>query len=214
MPYTPDSYPRQIPQFKVHGRGKVTVSAKGIITGDSNIPNNGADFGPDTMLGAITTGQYGPPYTQTVGIAEAFNHIQNTGGHVMFSPDIFYIHDGITFLFDSAVKISGTSWGVGGGASNNIITNMGTVIAPASDFPASTYLITFGNITTNYGSLELEDMTFFGSLSMTSPTPYAIGITTGGGASGVAGQTFKNLSFLDCQTGLDAGESGGSNEWY
>ena len=77
MPYTPDSYPRQIPQFKVHGRGEVTVSAKGIITGDSNIPNNGADFGPDTMLGATAPGQYGPSYTQTMGWQEATRYAES-----------------------------------------------------------------------------------------------------------------------------------------
>ena len=79
MPYAPDSYPRQIPQFKVHGRGEVTVSAKGIVTGDSNIPNDGADFGPDTMLGATAPGQYGPPYTQTFGWNESVKYSQYAG---------------------------------------------------------------------------------------------------------------------------------------
>jgi len=52
----------------------ITVSAKGISNGLSDIPNDGADFGPDTMLNATSKGQYGPPYTQTSGIQEAWNY--------------------------------------------------------------------------------------------------------------------------------------------
>jgi hypothetical protein len=52
----------------------VTVSAKGLSNGQSSIPNDGADFGPDTLLGATALNQYGPPYTQTSGIQEAMNY--------------------------------------------------------------------------------------------------------------------------------------------
>ncbi|MEM3862179.1 MAG: hypothetical protein QW203_06850 [Thermoplasmatales archaeon] len=55
------------------GKPYVIVSAKGISNGLSNIPNDGADFGPDTLLGASSPNQYGPPYTQTSGIQEAIN---------------------------------------------------------------------------------------------------------------------------------------------
>jgi len=53
--------------------GPITVSAKGISNGSSDFLNDGADFGPDTMLGAISKDQYGPPYTQTAGIQEAMD---------------------------------------------------------------------------------------------------------------------------------------------
>ena len=53
---------------------ETTVSSKGIINGLSDIPNDGADFGPDTTLGVTAPGQYGPPYTQTSGILEAVNY--------------------------------------------------------------------------------------------------------------------------------------------
>ena len=52
----------------------ITVSPKGIANGLSTIPNDGADFGPDTMLGATSPGQIGTPYTQTTGIQEAWNY--------------------------------------------------------------------------------------------------------------------------------------------
>ena len=52
----------------------ITVSSKGIANGLSTIPNDGADFGPDTTLGATSPGQTGPPYTETTGIQEAWNY--------------------------------------------------------------------------------------------------------------------------------------------
>ncbi|MEM4091092.1 MAG: hypothetical protein QXQ46_10225 [Thermoplasmatales archaeon] len=48
--------------------GYITVSANGISNGLSNIPNDGADFGPDTSG------------TQTSGIQEAINYIFAQGG--------------------------------------------------------------------------------------------------------------------------------------
>jgi len=52
----------------------VTVSAKGMSNGLSDIPNDGFDFGPDTMLGTSLKGLYGPPYSTTLGIQEAVNY--------------------------------------------------------------------------------------------------------------------------------------------
>jgi len=43
--------------------------------GLSNTPNDGADFGPDTLYGATAPGQYGPPYSHTSGIQEAYNYL-------------------------------------------------------------------------------------------------------------------------------------------
>ncbi|MEM3845651.1 MAG: hypothetical protein QXU98_08120 [Candidatus Parvarchaeota archaeon] len=64
-----------VPDWKIlKGKPSVTVSPKGISNGLSNIPNDGADFGPDTLLGASSPNQYGPPYTQTSGIQEALNY--------------------------------------------------------------------------------------------------------------------------------------------
>jgi len=60
------------------GKPYITVSAKGISNGQSTILNDGADFGPDTMLGATSNDQYGPPYTQSTGIYEAWNYAFST----------------------------------------------------------------------------------------------------------------------------------------
>jgi len=56
------------------GKPYILVSANGISNSQSTILNDGADFGPDTMLGATSKDQYGPPYTQTAGIQEAMNY--------------------------------------------------------------------------------------------------------------------------------------------
>ena len=58
----------------IRGKPYITVSAKGMINGLSNIPNDGADFGPDTTLNATAPGQYGSPYSETVGNQEAINY--------------------------------------------------------------------------------------------------------------------------------------------
>jgi len=75
-------YPTKLPY--------VTVSAKGMSNGLSDIPNDGFDFGPDTMLGATSKDQYGPPYSQSTGFLEAWNYAVSraypnptTGAYVM-----------------------------------------------------------------------------------------------------------------------------------
>ena len=66
------------PKYKdIIGKPFITVSAKGISNGLSNIPNDGADFGPDTTLNATSPSQTGPPYSSTLGINEAINYAGN-----------------------------------------------------------------------------------------------------------------------------------------
>ena len=64
---------------QLQGKPYILVSSKGIVNGLSNIPNDGADFGPDTTLGATAPGQYGGTYTETSGIQESHNYIPS--GH-------------------------------------------------------------------------------------------------------------------------------------
>jgi len=70
----------------IKGRPYIVVSAKGIANGLSDIPNDGADFGPDTTLNATDPSQTGTPYTQTNGIQEAINYA------MQFAPDTLEIH--------------------------------------------------------------------------------------------------------------------------
>jgi len=78
----------------------VTVSAKGIANGLSDIPNDGFDFGPDTMLGTSLKGLYGPPYTQSMGLQEAWNYalanpinysITQTSSLLYYVPEIYFV---------------------------------------------------------------------------------------------------------------------------
>ena len=66
-------------QKTIIGKPEITVSSKGIQNGTSVYLNDGADFGPDTMLGATTLKQYGPPFTKTSGWNEAVAYAQYAG---------------------------------------------------------------------------------------------------------------------------------------
>jgi len=74
------TYVPRVKDRDIQGKPYVTVSAKGISNGLSDTYNDGADFGPDTMLNATSPNQYGPPYTNTWGIQEAVNYVATLGG--------------------------------------------------------------------------------------------------------------------------------------
>ena len=69
----------------INGKPYITVSTKGRSNQLSNKINDGADFGPDTTLGATSPNQIGPPYSPTLGIQEAGNYVkaQYSGGKVI-----------------------------------------------------------------------------------------------------------------------------------
>ena len=54
-------------------KGYISVSAKGIVNGLSNQPNDGCDFGPDSYNPSYSGS--GVPYTQTSGIQEAVDYL-------------------------------------------------------------------------------------------------------------------------------------------
>ena len=72
-------------------KGYITVSAKGIVNGLSSIPNDGADFGPDTYNPSSTASI---PYTYTSGIQEAINYIaNNNGGKIRLLHGVYDVTD-------------------------------------------------------------------------------------------------------------------------
>jgi len=84
------NFPKKLPY--------ITVSSKGISNGLSTIINDGADFGPDTLLGTSSKNRYGPPYSQTSGIQEAINYCQATGAnHIHLNKGIYIINWNDTF---------------------------------------------------------------------------------------------------------------------
>lgn len=161
MTYKPDSYPRNIPAFKITGRGEVTVSAKGIITGNSDIPNDGADFGPDTMLGATAPGQYGPSYTQTSGIQEAINYAYQTPLRVILNGGIYIINSGI-LIPQYGINIGGQGW-ISDNNGNSIAETTGTIITPS--VTNTEPLLAFANSTVPNVNLNLHDIGFLSNQS-------------------------------------------------
>ncbi|MEM3862403.1 MAG: hypothetical protein QW203_07995, partial [Thermoplasmatales archaeon] len=85
-----------VPEWNVlNGKPYVTVSSKGISNGLSSIPNDGADFGPDT---------HG---TQTYGIQEALSYASNNGiGEVRLNNGT-YILSAILYLQYSNIRLIG-----------------------------------------------------------------------------------------------------------
>ena len=73
-------------------KGYITVSAKGIANGLSSIPNDGADFGPDSY---DPTSSASIPYTSTSGIQEAINYTFNlNGGKIYLLSGIYNLTGG------------------------------------------------------------------------------------------------------------------------
>ena len=80
-------------QKTIIGKPEITVSSKGIANGKSVYLNDGADFGPDTKLGAATLGQYGPPFSSTWGISEAAKYmslLNSRGGTVKLNSGDYF----------------------------------------------------------------------------------------------------------------------------
>jgi hypothetical protein len=84
-------------QKNVRGKAYITVSAKGISNGLSDIPNDGADFGPDT------------PGTQTNGIMEAINalpKIKNANSGRLVPIGTVFIHfGGVPIQIQSPINV-------------------------------------------------------------------------------------------------------------
>ena len=151
---------------QLQGKPYITVSAKGIANGLSNIPNDGADFGPDTTLGATAPGQYGAPYTQTSGIQEAYNYISQSpkGGKIKIM--------GGKYIINATINIDATSAGdipiyiEGSGAGNfgnqtypDTSTSEGTLLYAADGLNAN--MIYVNNAPGGY--LKISDIHFFGN---------------------------------------------------
>ena len=86
--------------------GSEVVSAKGIVNGLSVLPNDGQDWGPDTMLGATAPGQYGPTYTTTSGFSEAVNYATSNKQNLSMMAGAF--HFTTTPIISAGITIRGS----------------------------------------------------------------------------------------------------------
>ena len=104
------AYHSKLPFRNIKGKPYITVSAKGISNGLSDTYNDGADFGPDTLLNATSPDQYGPPYTQTSGIQEAMNYSATSP---LFSPDTGHLFYPIRLLAGNFEFSTPITYGIG-----------------------------------------------------------------------------------------------------
>ena len=88
-----------IKKSNLKGLGIVTVSQKGRHTNTSIYNNDGADFGPDTLQGATALGQYGPPYSTSVGADEAVTYANK------YNLGIYYISSQVFSFLKSLYDI-------------------------------------------------------------------------------------------------------------
>jgi len=205
-------YPTKLPY--------ITVSSKGMSNGLSDIPNDGFDFGPDTMLNTTSKDQYGPPYTQTSGIQEAFNYLQQfNGGEIKFASGIYYVNETATFTSQGAVKISGIR--------SNFVRGLplfenGTIIVAGQNLSSSAPMFQFLNTSNgnNDGYVTLEDMGFIGSytpiggiipsLNVYPSNPAVqLGNTTANEGGGPVAMYLNNLKIVDAGVGIFIYSGGG-----
>ncbi|MEM3862216.1 MAG: hypothetical protein QW203_07035, partial [Thermoplasmatales archaeon] len=180
--YVSSSIP--VSEWKIlKGKPYVTVSAKGISNGLSNIPNDGADFGPDTLLGASSPNQYGPPYTQTSGIQEAFNSLPQkqvvlptgAGNVVYFSenPTVFLMPG--LFLINETIMLP--EWGgynlIGSGRIQTVLqdnTATGiTVIQQAVPSGAGNYYAQLNSNISDFSVIGNSSKTSIAGIDLTQP---------------------------------------------
>ena len=193
MPYAPDSYPRQIPQFKVHGRGEVTVSAKGIVTGDSNIPNDGADFGPDTMLGATVPGQYGAPYTQTSGIQEAYQYATTSGRSLDIDSGIFPLNQQLFFTAGN-IHIHGRGFSTVLKATSTITKNPNSTVGATLEISNTIDNFSLHNMIIDNSNAPSTLQNIGGGGTYTNFTIHDIELIAPTGNSGNGGILFEQVS--------------------
>ncbi|MEM3845758.1 MAG: hypothetical protein QXU98_08655 [Candidatus Parvarchaeota archaeon] len=159
--YTSGSIPVQSWEA-LKGKLYVTVSAKGISNGLSNIPNDGGDFGPDTSG------------TQTSGIQEAVNYVfYNGGGTIAFMDGIYDLTNSPFQLF-TGVSTPGSTQ-----------TEYANIIIPANSDTAPTINMSFISLTkTRNASVGASNFVFSSggvvirntSVVTTGPS-YVIGVT-------------------------------------
>jgi hypothetical protein len=184
----------------IKGKPFITVSSKGIVNGLSNIPNDGADFGPDTTLGATAPGQYGGTYTETVGIDEACTYADTVNNNISMQPGTYTIDSGISFMNHSHAILYGNGATI---KANSIMTAILTINPSMTNSNASTYglaqkLINLnfdGNSKASYGLYVLNGFGgIFENLNGTNCTSYWIYFDGSGSDSILGGVRLINLN--------------------
>ena len=150
--------------FEVTGAGPRSVTAIvspiGIAAGAS-LPNNGADYGPDTAG------------TTTSGLQEALTALEATGGKIILRQGAFQINSPMTYTSDYSLTIEGETRGRAENVTSS--TNAWGVFLMVNSLSSGTVALTINSNTSNLGMLRLSNFTVRGQ---------ALGYT-GSTASGV-----------------------------
>ena len=112
--------------------GNVNVTSKGIVNGLSVLPNDGkGGFGPDTTKGATAPGQYGSPYTETVGIKESIAYANTLIQSGSLLPEIVLGFG--TFSLSNSINLPSYIHIRGSGMNSTYLVNYGEVFTISSN---------------------------------------------------------------------------------
>ena len=184
----------------INGKPFITVSSKGRSNGLSTKINDGADFGPDTTLNAMSPSQTGPSYTQTSGIQEALDYIAIYGYHLLIKTGYYKISAPI-LPQPSEYQILFIEGEVGNVYSFTNGNNIGVIIELDNNYTTINGLpAIFGtpNVTSN-GGVHIEN------IAITQPYITSTGVTaTAFDFSNCQGNNY----FKNCVALTSIGESG------
>ena len=126
-------------------KGYISVSARGIVNGLSNQPNDGADFGPDTYNPNYSGS--GIPYTSSTGLLEAWNYAFPIQEVPLYIIGPLHINENITLSGVRSPSNNGSFAIIGAGLGGGIIVKT-----------SSGYAITVDPKTLSYGNILLKDL--------------------------------------------------------
>ena len=175
-----------IKKSNLKGLGLVTVSQKGRHTNTSIYNNDGADFGPDTLQGATALGQYGPPYSTSVGADEAVTYANkyNLGIYYISSQVFSFLKSLYDILNGDIVKTTVT---VGS-------SPYGVAITPDGNYA---YVTNHGSGTVSVIQISTNKVT---STVTVGSSPYGVAITPDGNYAYVANYGSGTVSVIQIST--------------
>ena len=175
-----------IKKSNLKGLGIVTVSQKGRHTNTSIYNNDGADFGPDTLQGATALGQYGPPYSTSVGADEAVTYANkyNLGIYYISSQVFSFLKSLYDILNGDIVKTKVT---VGSSPYGVAITPDGTYA----------YVTNYGS--NNVSVIQISTNTVVATVAV-GTNPVGVAITPDGNYAYVVNYGSNNVSVLQIST--------------
>ena len=170
-------------QKNIIGRPFITVSGIGRQTNTSTYLNGGADFGPDTLSGATDLGQYGPPYSTSLGAAEAktYGNKYNKAVYYVTSQTFSFLESLYNILNGDIVKATVT-----------VGTNpYGVAITPDGNYA---YVTNYGSGTVSVIDISTNTVT---TTVTVGTNPVGVAITPDGNYAYVTNNGSGTVSVID-----------------